>query len=125
MHSPHTTHKTAYSGDPNIRRLPVSAPIHDVAHGREPLPVANVDHDLVPVVDQRLRGRPSETVCGTGDEDARHEIPPPSAASAGRPVGADGNSSSTAIHLQSCPGCQADHAGLLEAARRFRHVTPE
>ena len=25
----------------------------------------------------------------------------------------------TAIHLQSCPGCQADHAGLLEAARRF------
>jgi hypothetical protein len=22
----------------------------------------------------------------------------------------------TAIHLQSCPGCQADHAGLLEAA---------
>jgi hypothetical protein len=23
----------------------------------------------------------------------------------------------TAIHLQSCPGCQADHDGLLEAAR--------
>ena len=31
----------------------------------------------------------------------------------------------TAIHLQSCPGCQADHDGLLEAARRFGHVTPE
>ncbi len=31
----------------------------------------------------------------------------------------------TAIHLQSCPGCQADHAGLLEAARRFAHVEPE
>jgi hypothetical protein len=31
----------------------------------------------------------------------------------------------TAIHLQSCPGCQADHAGLLEAARRFAHVKPE
>ena len=31
----------------------------------------------------------------------------------------------TAIHLQSCPGCQADHDGLLEAARRFAHVKPE
>jgi hypothetical protein len=31
----------------------------------------------------------------------------------------------TAIHLQSCPGCQADHTGLLEAARRFAHVKPE
>ena len=25
----------------------------------------------------------------------------------------------TAIHLRSCPGCRADHDGLLEAARRF------
>ncbi len=25
----------------------------------------------------------------------------------------------TAIHLHSCPGCRADHDGLLEAARRF------
>jgi hypothetical protein len=31
----------------------------------------------------------------------------------------------TAIHLSSCPGCAADHAGLLEAARRFGDVTPE
>jgi hypothetical protein len=31
----------------------------------------------------------------------------------------------TAIHLQSCSGCRADHDGLLEAARRFGHVTPE
>ena len=31
----------------------------------------------------------------------------------------------TAIHLQSCPGCRADHAGLLEAARRFAHLKPE
>jgi predicted anti-sigma-YlaC factor YlaD len=31
----------------------------------------------------------------------------------------------TAIHLQSCPGCEADHAGLLEAARRFADVKPE
>jgi hypothetical protein len=25
----------------------------------------------------------------------------------------------TAIHLRTCPGCRADHDGLLEAARRF------
>jgi predicted anti-sigma-YlaC factor YlaD len=31
----------------------------------------------------------------------------------------------TAIHLQSCPGCRADHDGLLEAARRFGDIGPE
>ena len=31
----------------------------------------------------------------------------------------------TAIHLRSCPGCQMDHDGLLEAARRFGGVQPE
>jgi hypothetical protein len=31
----------------------------------------------------------------------------------------------TAIHLRGCPGCQADHAGLLEAARRFADVEPD
>jgi hypothetical protein len=31
----------------------------------------------------------------------------------------------TAIHLRSCPGCQADHDGLLEAARLFADVRPE
>ena len=30
-----------------------------------------------------------------------------------------------AAHLQSCPGCRADHDGLLEAARRFGHIRPE
>jgi hypothetical protein len=25
----------------------------------------------------------------------------------------------TSIHLRSCPGCRADHDGILEAARRF------
>jgi hypothetical protein len=30
----------------------------------------------------------------------------------------------TAIHLESCPGCRADHDGLLEAARRFADITP-
>ena len=28
----------------------------------------------------------------------------------------------TAIHLRTCPGCRADHDGLMEAARRFRDV---
>jgi hypothetical protein len=29
----------------------------------------------------------------------------------------------TSIHLRSCPGCRADHDGILEAARRFGGVT--
>ena len=31
----------------------------------------------------------------------------------------------TAIHLRVCPGCRADHDGVLEAARRFGDVEPE
>jgi hypothetical protein len=31
----------------------------------------------------------------------------------------------TAIHLQSCPGCQADHDGLLDAAHRFADLNLE
>ena len=31
----------------------------------------------------------------------------------------------TGIHLQSCPGCRADHDGLVEAARRFADIPPE
>jgi predicted anti-sigma-YlaC factor YlaD len=31
----------------------------------------------------------------------------------------------TAVHLQSCPGCRAEHDGLLEAARRFPDIGPE
>jgi predicted anti-sigma-YlaC factor YlaD len=31
----------------------------------------------------------------------------------------------TAIHLQSCRGCRAEHDGLLEAARRFGDIRPE
>ena len=30
----------------------------------------------------------------------------------------------TAIDLETCPGCRADHDGLLEAARRFADITP-
>ncbi len=31
----------------------------------------------------------------------------------------------TAIHLRVCPGCHADHDGVLEAARRFGDIGPE
>jgi hypothetical protein len=31
----------------------------------------------------------------------------------------------TAIHLSVCPGCRADHDGVLEAARRFGDLGPE
>jgi predicted anti-sigma-YlaC factor YlaD len=31
----------------------------------------------------------------------------------------------TAIHLQSCPGCRADHDGLFEAARQFADIKPD
>jgi hypothetical protein len=31
----------------------------------------------------------------------------------------------TALHLRSCPGCQTDHDGLLEAARRFSGAEPD
>ncbi len=31
----------------------------------------------------------------------------------------------TAIHLRVCPGCRADHDGVLEAAQRFGDVDPE
>ena len=31
----------------------------------------------------------------------------------------------TAIHLASCPGCAADHAGLLDAVRRFGDLAAE
>lgn len=31
----------------------------------------------------------------------------------------------TAIHLRSCPGCRADHDGLLAAARWFADSEPD
>ena len=31
----------------------------------------------------------------------------------------------TAIHLRVCPGCRADHDGVLEAARLFGDLEPE
>ena len=31
----------------------------------------------------------------------------------------------TAIHLRACPGCRADHDGLLEAVRSLGEIDPE
>jgi hypothetical protein len=31
----------------------------------------------------------------------------------------------TAIHLQSCPGCRAEHDRLLEARHRFAEIKPD
>jgi hypothetical protein len=31
----------------------------------------------------------------------------------------------TAIHLRVCPGCRADHDGLLEAVRSLGEIDPE
>ena len=31
----------------------------------------------------------------------------------------------TTIHLRICPGCRADHDGVLEAARLFGEIAPE
>jgi hypothetical protein len=31
----------------------------------------------------------------------------------------------TAIHLRVCPGCRADHDGLLAAAQQFGDAEPE
>ena len=31
----------------------------------------------------------------------------------------------TTLHLRVCPGCRADHDGLLEAARRFGDIDLE
>ena len=49
------------------------AAVQEVVHGREAIRVASVDDDLVALVEERLRGRPSEAVRGAGDEDACHE----------------------------------------------------
>jgi hypothetical protein len=69
-------------------------------------------------LDALLRSEPGDAGCTAGEEilDAYVELQlageDPAAAFPG-----------TAIHLRSCPGCAADHTGLLEAARRFGDAT--
>jgi predicted anti-sigma-YlaC factor YlaD len=71
-------------------------------------------------LDQLLRAQPGDAGCTAGEDilDAYVELElageDPALVYPG-----------TAIHLQSCPGCRADHDGLLEAADRFRDAKPD
>jgi hypothetical protein len=71
-------------------------------------------------LDELLRARPGDAGCTAGEEilDAYVEL---------ELVGEDPARvfPGTAIHLRTCPGCKADHDGLLEAARRFADVDPD
>jgi hypothetical protein len=78
--------------------------------------VNDVPRDL----DQLLRALPGDAGCTAGEDilDAYVEL---------ELVGADPAQTypGTAIHLATCPGCAADHAGLLAAARRFGDVAAD
>ena len=71
-------------------------------------------------LDNLLRAEEGDTGCGAGEDilDAYVEL---------EFAGEDAACSfpGTAIHLQSCPGCRADHDGLFEARRRFAEITPD
>lgn len=65
-------------------------------------------------LDELLRAQPGDAGCTAGEDilDAYVELELAGEDPARVYPG-------TAIHLQSCPGCRADHDGLLEAARSF------
>ena len=70
--------------------------------------------DAIRHLDRLLRSLDGDAGCTAGESilDAYVELE-----LAGRdPAGAFPG---TAIHLRSCPGCRADHDGLLAAARQF------
>jgi predicted anti-sigma-YlaC factor YlaD len=71
-------------------------------------------------LDELLRAKDGDAGCTAGEEilDAYVELELAGADPARVYPG-------TAIHLQSCPGCQNDHDGLLEATRRFADAKPE
>ena len=71
-------------------------------------------------LDELLRAQEGDAGCTAGEEILDAYVELELAAEDPAPV-----FPGTAIHLQSCPGCQADHAGLLEAARRFGDVKPD
>ena len=70
--------------------------------------------DVLADLDLLLRAEQGDAGCSAGEDilDAYVELELAGEDAARRYPG-------TAIHLRSCPGCAADHAGLLEAARRF------
>ena len=69
-------------------------------------------------LDELLRAQEGDSGCARGEEilDAYVQLElagqDPSRAFPG-----------TAIHLRGCPGCRADHDGLLQAARQLGAVT--
>ena len=71
-------------------------------------------------LDELLREMDGDAGCTAGEEilDAYVEL---------ELAGADPTTTypGTAIHLRSCPGCRADHDGLLEASRRFGDADPD
>jgi hypothetical protein len=73
-----------------------------------------------PDLDELLRALPGDAGCTAGEDilDAYVDL---------ELAGADPAQTypGTAIHLASCPGCAADHDGLLDAARRFGDPTVE
>jgi hypothetical protein len=79
-------------------------------------PMSDVPRDL----DELLRALPGDAECTAGEDilDAYVELELAGADPARTYPG-------TAVHLASCPGCAADHAGLLDAARRFGDVAAE
>jgi predicted anti-sigma-YlaC factor YlaD len=71
-------------------------------------------------LDELLRAQEGDAGCTAGEEifDAYVELELAGEAAARIYPG-------TAIHLRACPGCRADHDGLIEAARRFGDMAPE
>jgi len=51
--------------------------IDEIAKSGETVLAARVHHELVTAVEQGLRGRSTEAIGGTGDEDAGYEVLPP------------------------------------------------
>lgn len=78
--------------------------------------MTDVQRDL----NELLRARPGDAGCTAGEDilDAYVEL---------ELAGKDPAQTypGTAIHLASCPGCAADYAGLLEAARQFGGLAAE
>jgi hypothetical protein len=79
-----------------------------------------VSPDALRDLDELLRALAGDAGCTAGDEilDAYVELELAGADPARTYPG-------TATHLARCPGCAADHAGLLEAARRWGDLAPE
>jgi hypothetical protein len=71
-------------------------------------------------LDALLRSQPGDAGCAAGEDilDAFVDLELAGEDPAGTYPG-------TAIHLRSCPGCAADHDGLLEAARRWADALPD